>query len=1028
MTWRKFFKTTDASPLTNAGHSLHSAELKFANWASRLPEVYIGHPNRIERYTQYENMDSDSEINASLDILGEYCTQINIENGTAFDLHFWDTATDSEIKNLKKELVAWWKVNEFERRIFKIFRNALKYGDQVFIRDPETLELFWINMEDVIKVIVNEGEGKEPEQYIIKDVNPNFESLTLTQVTHQDAQTGSTSTGANHAASYMQLSSGYTGAGGSRFEKALGESAIGAEHIVHVSLTEGMDAAWPFGNSILERIFKIYKQKELLEDAILIYRIQRAPERRIFKIDVGGMPSHMAMAFVERVKNEIHQKRLPSQTGGGVNMMDATYNPLSTNEDYFFPQMADGRGSSVETLPGGCLSMDTKVSLLDGRDLSIADIEQEMNDGKELWTYSCHPTTGAIAPGLISWAGVTNKSAKVLKITLDNGEEIIATPDHKFPIYNKGFVEANDLNINDSLIPLYKKSEFINKHKKLDYEKVFDNEHKEWKYTHRLVSNTLHGKYVFENTHEIDSYPKNVTHHIDHNRHNNTPSNLCMMSWDDHKKYHQDNGFSKENQEKGSKAAKEKLEWMKINDPELYKEHCDVIREKSKMFWKNLTDKEYHFHVSKQRDGIEKYIENQSHEEREIRAENSRKSFLKGSKQLQENLKDPEYNAWFRQQQSNGWTEESKNRQSKKTAERNNLRWKEHGDELRKQHKEIQEINYDISHLNFVISCVKGKTTHQVTINDVVKTLNNNGEMVSVLQTLNKHKKVPNWNNDKFSVSMVKKMVKDYGFNNWSDFRRKHSLFNHKIVKIEYLNDEIEVGTLTIDSDEIVHDYHTFALSSGVFTKNSNLGEIDDLLYFNNKMLRGLRIPSSYLPTGPDDGTASYNDGRLGTAMQQEKAFNDFCQRLQRYIAPTFDREFKMFLSMRGFEIDNSLFDLRMNPPQNFASYRQVEVDSNRIQTYASVKEDPFLARRFILKRFMGLTEEELQENDQMWEEENGTPKTLTPSQDAMRGGGFSPGGFESDGELAEPDNADFEAEMSDDDPADEGAEPDLEL
>ena len=99
-------------------------------------------------------------------------------------------------------------------------------------------------------------------------------------------------------------------------------------------------------------MFKVYKQKELLEDAIIIYRIQRAPERRIFYIDVGNMPSHLAMSFVERVKNEIHQRRIPSSTGGG-SAIDSSYNPLSINEDYFFPQTAEGRGSKVDTLPGG---------------------------------------------------------------------------------------------------------------------------------------------------------------------------------------------------------------------------------------------------------------------------------------------------------------------------------------------------------------------------------------------------------------------------------------------------------------------------------------------------------------------------------------------------------------------------------------------------------------------------------------------------------------------------------------------------
>ena len=68
------------------------------------------------------------------------------------------------------------------------------------------------------------------------------------------------------------------------------------QHVVHISLSEGVDGFWPFGTSILEPIFKVYKQKELLEDAILIYRVQRAPERRVFYIDVGNMPTHKARA------------------------------------------------------------------------------------------------------------------------------------------------------------------------------------------------------------------------------------------------------------------------------------------------------------------------------------------------------------------------------------------------------------------------------------------------------------------------------------------------------------------------------------------------------------------------------------------------------------------------------------------------------------------------------------------------------------------------------------------------------------
>jgi len=547
MSWRKHFKlhSSTSSPLThaNAGHS-NTDSFGYGNWANNLPDVYTGHPNRIERYAQYENMDADAVVNAALDIIARSCTQKNVENGTSFDIYFNEKATDNEIKMLREALIQWWKINDFEKRIFKIFRNTIKYGDQVFIRDPETMELYWVTMEDVVKVIVNEGDGKKPEQYVLRNINPNFENMTMTQHTHQDASTGVTSTGTSVNQSYLQPQGGYAMDGGSRFEQQINENAIAVEHIVHCTLTEGLDVSWPFGTSILEKIYKVFKQKELLEDAILIYRIQRAPERRVFKIDVGNMPSHMAMAFVERVKNEIHQKRLPS-VNGGQNAMDATYNPLSTGEDYFFPTTADGRGSSVETLEGG-----------------------------------------------------------------------------------------------------------------------------------------------------------------------------------------------------------------------------------------------------------------------------------------------------------------------------------------------------------------------------------------------------------------------------------------------------------------------------------SNLGEINDLLYFNNLLLHGLRVPKTYISTFSSDGNSAYNDGKLGQSLMEEQVYNDFCMGLQTLIAPTLDQEFKIFLSYRGLEIDNSVFDLRFNEPQNFAAYRQVEVDSNRISTFTQLKDEPYMAKRFLMKRYLGLTEEEMQENDEMWREENSQDDTLPISGESMRGIGMSPGGFESDMELADPEQADMGDDM----------------
>ena len=350
MSWKKYFKSSNLPSNVSPIGSGRSPDPGFKNYQSNLPEVYIGHPNRVERYNQYEQMDMDSEINAALDILAEFMTQKNEANGTAFDIRFKDKPTDNEVKIIKEQLQQWVTLNELNKRTFKIVRNTIKYGDQVFVRDPETFKMFWVEMHKVTKVIVNEAEGKKPEQYILKDLNPNFQNLTVTAVAASDTYVNHPQVG-GPSGSYVQPATPYSG--GSRFAHAQNEAAINAEHVVHLSLTEGLDVYWPFGNSVLENVFKVFKQKELLEDSIIIYRIQRAPERRVFKIDVGNMPSHMAMAYVEKIKNEIHQRRIPTQTGNGSNMMDATYNPLSMMEDYFFPVTAEGRGSSIDVFPGG---------------------------------------------------------------------------------------------------------------------------------------------------------------------------------------------------------------------------------------------------------------------------------------------------------------------------------------------------------------------------------------------------------------------------------------------------------------------------------------------------------------------------------------------------------------------------------------------------------------------------------------------------------------------------------------------------
>lgn len=361
MAWTKHFQKVNYNPAyygqTQQNFNDHlmmdHTGAQTSTFASWLPDIYSGQPNRIERYGQYDSMDLDSEVNRALDTIADSCTQENAETGMAIELVLDDQADSEDSVILNEMLRQWYELNEWKKRIWGVFRNMIKYGDQLMIRDPESLKLAWVQPSDVDSIVVDEAKGREPDSYLIKNLSINFQSLVATDPLIQNTPNtiGMAPNISNRFPAYSTpaLANPMLGM------NASGESAayqVNATHVVHFTLSQGTEASWPFGISVLENVFKVYKQKELLEESVLIYRVQRAPERRIFKIHTGKLPPHKAAAFLERTKNEIQQKRIPNRAGG-TSVVDATYNPMSMLEDYFFAVGEDGKGSSVETLDGG---------------------------------------------------------------------------------------------------------------------------------------------------------------------------------------------------------------------------------------------------------------------------------------------------------------------------------------------------------------------------------------------------------------------------------------------------------------------------------------------------------------------------------------------------------------------------------------------------------------------------------------------------------------------------------------------------
>jgi hypothetical protein len=123
-----------------------------------------------------------------------------------------------------------------------------------------------------------------------------------------------------------------------------------------------------------------------------------------------------------------------------------------------------------------------------------------------------------------------------------------------------------------------------------------------------------------------------------------------------------------------------------------------------------------------------------------------------------------------------------------------------------------------------------------------------------------------------------------------------------------------------------------------------------------------------------------------------------------------FDQEFKLYLNDRGVNIDSSLFEVQFQAPQNFATYRQAELDGQRVPQFQTMSAIPFMSKRFAMKRFLGMSDEEMAENERMWAEENGKGQpTYTDAAGELRSAGLSAAGIEGDlgaaGDLSPPDD-----------------------
>jgi len=272
-------------------------------------------PTRLASFYDYESMEYTPEISAALDIYGEESTTVD-ENGYMLQIY-------SESKRIKSILADLFNnVMDVNTNLPMWVRNTCKYGDNfVYLKLDSDKGI--VGCMQLPNIEIERLERGMPAQAAKQNIDEPIENKGL------------------------------------RFNWKAKAMEFNSWEIAHFRLL-GDDRKLPYGTSMLEKARRIWKQLLLSEDAMLIYRTSRAPERRVFKVFVGNMDDKDVEPYVQRVANKFKRDQVVDSKTGNV---DLRFNQMAVDQDYFIPVRDAAAPNPIDTLPGA-----TNLS-------EIADIE-----------------------------------------------------------------------------------------------------------------------------------------------------------------------------------------------------------------------------------------------------------------------------------------------------------------------------------------------------------------------------------------------------------------------------------------------------------------------------------------------------------------------------------------------------------------------------------------------------------------------------------------------------------------------------
>jgi len=295
-------------------------KMKVSNYGAGATQSSMAYQQvRIDLFRDYDSMDMDPILSSALDVYSDECTARN-EMGNVLKIHH----EDDQIKQILENL--FYDILNVEFNLWPWTRNLVKYGD-FFLQLEIADKLGIVNVMALSTYEVSRVEGFDPE-------NPQRVKFIY--------------------APYQNPSSGYGQTPKKEFENY---------EMAHFRLNSDSNFL-PYGKSMIEGGRRVWKQLMLMEDAMLIHRVMRAPEKRIFKIDVGNIPPNEVDNYMQKIINGSKKVPFVDERTGDYNLK---YNMQNLVEDYYMPVRGNDNGTSIDTLKGLEYNMIDDINYLKGK-------------------------------------------------------------------------------------------------------------------------------------------------------------------------------------------------------------------------------------------------------------------------------------------------------------------------------------------------------------------------------------------------------------------------------------------------------------------------------------------------------------------------------------------------------------------------------------------------------------------------------------------------------------------------------------